>query len=183
MIKTWWPLALAGTLNALYAIANLLALNSHMHQEMVVALGTLALAAGLCTVAAGLWNGRLWLLMLNGLALSAIGSLFLVWATFSPEKPHSFLSIGLLLAVMALSAAILEWNAARRSNSDRWLLSSAGAAEVVFALAFLVMALRWIRLEPETFTVCLSSFFAFSAVSMLWAALRFRNNPIGGQFN
>ena len=84
LIKKWWLLALCGVLEATYAVMNLLmpgpdgflTLRTFAERGTVLQLGMLALAAGVCTLAASIWNSRMsksWLLALNGLALSALG--------------------------------------------------------------------------------------------------------------
>ena len=57
-------------------------LTSHGWISMAVILSRLALAAGACTIAAGIWRcakSKSWLLVLNGLAFSAYGLIPLLW--------------------------------------------------------------------------------------------------------
>ena len=144
----------------------------------VVFLGRLALAAGACTIAAGIWRsakGKCWLLALNGLALGALGLMFN--GVFGPRI--QFRTIVLLLVVMATSIGILELATARTLRrqghvADEWLLGLAGAASVGFALVFLALGFRWIKLEPGSHAdiVWVGSYFGFSAICMLGLALR-----------
>jgi len=138
----------------------------------------IALAAGVCTVAAGIWasrNARSWLLVLNGLALSAYGVIPLIFWT----RPLSFRLFALLLAVMATSIGVFELATARtlrRHVADKWFPGLAGAASVGFALAFIALGFRWIKLEPGPLSHSLflwfGSYFGFSAICMLGLALR-----------
>src|ERR1700730_14133410 len=101
-------------------------------------LGKLALAAGACTIAAGIWRsttGKCWLLVLNGLALSALGLIFYKLTHYR----ISFRTITLLVVVMAMSIGILEFVTARTLRrqshvADGWFLGLAGVASVGFSL-------------------------------------------------
>lgn len=84
LIKSWWLLALCAVLDAIISIIYLMRRDTdgtvtfHPWHATAVFLGKLTLAAGLCTIAAGLWNsrkGKSWLPVLNGLAGSAWGDL------------------------------------------------------------------------------------------------------------
>jgi hypothetical protein len=129
-------------------------------------------------IAAGLWRstrGKSWFLVLNGLALSALGLILNGIFGFR----ISFRTIALLLVVMAMSIGIFELVIARalrrqRHIADEWFLGLAGAASVVFALAFLAFGFRWIELEPRPHADFLwfGSYFGFSAICMLGLALR-----------
>ena len=70
LIKTWWLLALCGVFDAMYAVVNFFHAESGIHHRgTVVRMGMLALAAGACTIAAGIWslrNSKSWFLVLNG---------------------------------------------------------------------------------------------------------------------
>jgi uncharacterized membrane protein HdeD (DUF308 family) len=185
LIKNWWLLALCGAVDAIYAAVNLLmqdqdgslAWRKYAVKGTVVLLGKLALAAGVCTIAAGMWRsaqGKSWLLALNGLALSALGLIFTFWT-----GPLAFRTIALLLVVMAMSVGLFEFviaRALRRQShiADEWFLSLAGAASVGFALAFFAFAFRWIKLEPRPHADFLwfGSYFGFSAICMLGLSLR-----------
>jgi uncharacterized membrane protein HdeD (DUF308 family) len=145
-------------------------------RSTLVQMGVLALAAGACTIAAGIWSsgkGKSWLLVLNGLACSALGLIFTFWT-----GPLAFRTVALLIVVMALSIGIYELAAARelrRHLADEWLLGAAGVASVGFALAFFAFVFRWIKLEPGSPAQTLhwlGSYFGFSAVCMLGLALR-----------
>ena len=189
MIKTltqnWWLMALCGVLQAIYAVATLLmqnpdgslALRKYALQSTVVFLGTVAIASGIFTVAAGMWKssqGKSWLLLVNGVALSTLG--FMLTGSFGPQV--SFRSITLLLAVMAISISIFELGIAqtlRQSHLvNEWILYLAGAVSVVFAMAFLTMSLRWIILKPSPASdfIWIGSYFGFSSISMLGISWR-----------
>lgn len=186
LIKNWWLLALCAVLDATYSAVNLfmqdpdgsLTLRTHALESTVVLLGRLALAAGVCTIAAALWRstqGKSWFLVLNGLALITLG-LTLNGIFGSSIK---FLTIALLLVVMAMSLGIFDMAIARtlrgqRHAADQWFLSFAGAVSVGFALAFLAFGLGWIALEPHPHADFLwfGSYFGFTAICMLGLALR-----------
>ncbi len=79
LIKNWWLLALCGVLDAIISIIYLVMydagpdgpLTFHGWSGTVASLSTLALVAGACTIAAGIWrsaSGKSWLLVMNGLA-------------------------------------------------------------------------------------------------------------------
>lgn len=182
--KAWWLLALCGVFEAVIAILYFALqktngpLTFHVWNVTVMYLGRLILAAGFCLIAAGLWRsakGKSWFLVLNGLALSALGVIYV----FFVGHRISFRTIALLIVVMALSAAIPEVATARafrrqHNTGEGWLLALAGLASVAFALAFVALGFGWIKIEPGSHTdlLCLSLYFAFSAVCMLAFALR-----------
>jgi uncharacterized membrane protein HdeD (DUF308 family) len=185
-IRSWWLLALSGVLYAMFSFLMLFwlspdgspALRSFVTPRgMVPLLGTLALAAGICTIAAAIWSstrGISWFLMLNGLVCCALGLLINLGAT----RPVAFRTIALFIFGMAVSIGLHELAMARTLRGrlvDEWLLAAAGVLSVGFAGVFLGFALRWIRLEPspsgETF-YWLGAYFAFSALCMLGLALR-----------
>jgi len=186
LIKNWWLLALCGVLDALLALMNLsmqgpdgsLTLRIFLPWSTAMLMCRLALAAGACTIAAGIWSsrkGRSWLLVLNGLAFSAYGLLPILWT-----GPLSFRLFACLLVVMAMSMGILELVTARTLQrqhhvADGRFLALAGAASVGFALAFFALGFRWIKLEPGPYWrgfLWLASYFGFSAICMLGLALR-----------
>jgi len=107
----------------------------------LVHMGELALAAGVCTVAAGIWNsrkGRAWLLVLNGLALSALGCLFTFWA----NRQSPFVRLRSLIVVMAISIGIYELavvRTSRRHVTAKWLLGRPGWSRLVC----FGVSLRW----------------------------------------
>ena len=185
LIQNWWLMALCGVLQAVYSVVILfmqnpygsLVLRQYALPSTVVFLGTVAIASGIFAVAAGMWKssqGKSWLLLVNGVALSTLG--FMLTGSFGPQV--SFRSITLLLAVMAISISIFELRIARtlRQNHlvNEWFLDLAGAASVVFAMAFLAMSLRWIILKPSPASdfIWIGSYFGFSAICMLGIAWR-----------
>jgi uncharacterized membrane protein HdeD (DUF308 family) len=185
-IRSWWLLALSGVLYSVFSFLMLFWLSPDgsptlrsfvTPRGMVPLLATLALAAGVCTIAAAIWSstkGISWFLMLNGLACSALGLLLNLGAT----RPVAFRTVALLIALMAASIAVHELAMARALRGlpvREWLLAGAGVVSVGFAGVFFGFALGWIRLEPspsgETF-YWLGSYFAFSALCMLELTLR-----------
>jgi len=184
LIRNWWPLALGSVLYAFYSLMNFfmqrpdgsLAVRTSIHYSpTVIHMGELAAAAGACTITAAIWNsvkGKSWLLVLNGLACSALGLILTFW-----RGRLAFSTVALLIVVMALSIGVYELLSARtfRRLADKWFLSAAGVGSVGFALVFLAFALRWIRLDPTSPTeslLWLGAYFGFSAICMLGLALR-----------
>ena len=177
LIKSWWLVAVCGVLDAIISLTYLIMQNTGFHaRNAVVQMGVLTLAAGGCTIAAGIWssrNGKSWLLVLNGFACSTLGLIFTFWT-----GRLAFRTVALLIVVMALSAGIYELATARtlrRHLADEWLLGVAGVASVGFALAFFGFVLRWIKLEPGSPAQTLQwlgSYFGFSAICMLGLGVR-----------
>ncbi len=187
LIKNWLLLALCGVLDAVISVIYLIMpdadgpLTFNAWSGMVVFLGKVALAAGACTIAAGIWRsakGKCWLLVLNGLALGALG---LICYKLTHYR-ISFRTIALLIILMAMSVGIIELLTARtlrrqRHVADGWFLGLAGMASVGFALAFFALGFRWIKLGPGSHLdlLWLGSYFGFSAICMLGLALRLRS--------
>ena len=183
--KTWWLLALCGTFDAMHASINLLMMNLPLTHRVIGSnliavqdMGLLALAAGACSIAAGLWSGGRdysWLLSLHGLAMGAFGTII-----FSPlpKGTLSFRPVSLLFTVMAASIgafALETLKAQRRGSRGRWFLIAAGVASMVFAFSFVAEGLLKFpvrRPEPAIFFSWMSSHFVFGAVFMLWLAFR-----------
>ena len=187
LTKNWWLLALCGVLDAIVSVIYFLMqdadgpLTFHAWSRTVVFLGELSLAAGACTIAAGVWRsttGKCWLLVLNGLALGTLGLIYYAFVRFS----ISFRTIALLIILMAISVGILELITARtlrrqRHVADGWFLGLAGVVSVGFALPFFALGFRWITLGPGSHLdlLWLGSYFGFSAICMLGLALRLRS--------
>jgi uncharacterized membrane protein HdeD (DUF308 family) len=190
LIKNWWLLALCGVLEAIISVIYLIMQDTdgplifHTWNGTVVFLGMLALAAGACTIAAGIWRstkGKCWLLVLNGLALSALGLIFYKLTHYR----ISFRTVALLIILMAMSIGILEFVTARilrrqRHVADGWFLGLAGVASVGFALTFFALGFRWIKIEPGSHLdlLWLGSYFGFSAICMLGLALRLHSQGL-----
>lgn len=189
LVKNGWLLVLCGVIDAIYCGMNFLMqrpdgsltprtfVNS---SSTLVNMGLLALAAGGCTLAAGIWRsgrGKSWTLVLNGLACSALGLLL----TFRAGGRISFRTIALLVVVMALSIAIYELAAVRRLRrhlAAEWLLGVAGVVSIGFASVFFAFAFHWIKLDPGSPAQTLhwlGSYFGFAAICMVGLALR----PVG----
>jgi uncharacterized membrane protein HdeD (DUF308 family) len=189
LVKSWWLLALCGVLDALFGILIFLMgsldgspnLRAFIHtKDASSQLGLLALAAGVCTIAASVWGsrkGNSWLLLLNGVACSSLGLLVTLGAT-GATRPIAFRTIALVIVIMAMSIGLYELTTARTLRGHliyEWLLGAAGVVSVGFAVAFLAFVLRWIRLDPspsaQTFN-WLGSYFGFTAICMVGLALR-----------
>jgi hypothetical protein len=184
--RNWWLLALCGVFEAGYAVVILLMRDQNgsptwrtfLTKGTILLLGELAVVAGVCTMAAGLWsaNGKSWLVALNGFALGALGALELIVAFWTLRM--SFRPFVLLFIVMALSVgslALANARTLRGAVADKWLLRLAGAIAFGFALAFLVLALGWVNLRqhpPEFLNIWMGCYFAFSAICMLGLAVR-----------
>ncbi len=76
LVKNWWLLALCGVLDAAYAVTNLLTLGPDgspafrrfLAPATLRYMSAFSLAAGVCTIAAGVWisgRGKSWPLALN----------------------------------------------------------------------------------------------------------------------
>ena len=126
-------------------------------------------------------------MVLNGLGCSAVGlNSYAAGIGFS----IGFQTFALFFVLMALSIGIYELVTARmllRHAADQWVLSAAGVVSLGFACAFLAFAYGWIQLEPRPLADFLwfGSYFGFSAICMLWLALRlhgpgpFQYDPLG----
>ncbi len=184
LTRNWWLLVLCGVLDAIASAIYLIMQNQggpltfHAWRGPILLLGMLILAAGACTIAAGVWRsakGKCWLLVPNGLALIALALIY----EFLVRYRVSFLTVALLIILMAVSAGLLEVATAvyllrRRHVADGWLLALAGVVSVGFAMGFLALGLRWIVVEPglRTDLLWLGSYFGFSAICMLGLGLR-----------
>jgi hypothetical protein len=182
--KTWWLLALCGIIDAMHAVINLLVLNPNGSLNLrrlappneVQDMGILAVAAGVCAIAAGVWSsGRdnSWLLSLHGLALGVVG---LIAVSPLVKGPLSFRPVSMLFVVMSASIGAFTLRTVQRLPSgapERWYLSAAGAASIGFAFSFIAVGFNWVRLRPpHSFWIWMSSYFGFCAIFMLWLARR-----------
>ena len=181
LAKNWWLLALCSVLDATISVIYLIMYNADgpiafpAWRDTVVFQTSLAMAAGACTIAAGIWRsarGKSWLLVANGIAFSAYGLIPFIWRSLS------FDIFALLIVVMATAFGILALAIARELRhhiADEWFFRLAGAVSVSFALAFLALVNRWIQLERRPFHpsvfVWLCVYFGFSALCMLGLAL------------
>jgi hypothetical protein len=178
-----WLLAACGVLGAVLSVIYLLMqatngpLTFHSWRRTIVVQGVLALAAGACAIAAGLLrskNGRCWLMAMNGGALGALG---VIQVGFT-RVPISFLTIALLVIVMAVCLGVLELGIARGMRrqgrvADGWFFAFAGVVSIGFAAAFLALGLRWTGIEPGSHAdlLWLGAYFGFGAICMLAMAL------------
>ncbi|HZS54970.1 MAG TPA: hypothetical protein VFA65_11240 [Bryobacteraceae bacterium] len=182
LVKNWWLLALCGVLEGVISVIyfNHSGNGFHRLRDMIF-LGNITLAAGVCTVAAGVWrpaNDNRWLVVLNGLALGALGLIFDGIIGFR----ISFRTVAFLIILAALSIGIFELITAqvirrRRHPADGWILDLAGIVSVAFALVFFALGLGWIKVVPGSFldVLWLGSYFGFSAICMLWLAFRLQS--------
>jgi uncharacterized membrane protein HdeD (DUF308 family) len=179
LTKNWWLLALCGVLDAVISVIYFDHAEHGFHGlRDIVFLGRVALAAGACTITVGLWRsakGKSWLLVLNGVALGALG--LISNGVFGSRI--SLRTIALLMILMAVSIGTLESVTARtlwhqRHVADGWFLGSAGVASIGFALAFFALGFHWIKLGPGSSADILwfGSYFGFSAICILGLALR-----------
>ncbi len=182
--KNWWLLALCSGLYALISIQFFSVmgysgpLTVRFRGDAIAWLGRFILAAAACSAGAGLWragHGKGWLLVLNGLALAALGVIDLYFI----RTRVSFRTIALLIVVMAASTSALEVLLAqalriRRRLMDGWLLTLAGALTGGFAMLFLALAFRWIRILPgsQTDLLWIGCYFACSSLCILTLAFR-----------
>jgi uncharacterized membrane protein HdeD (DUF308 family) len=140
-------------------------------------LGQLALATGVCTLAASVWrSGRRvdWPLMGNGLALGSLGLVLLGVA----GAAVSFRTIAGLVVVMALSLGVLVLTAAsasRRNRLEMWVWGMASAGAVAYVAAFL-----WMKPVPGTHSEILwvGSYFGFQAACLLGLAWKKRTSHL-----
>jgi uncharacterized membrane protein HdeD (DUF308 family) len=182
--KNWWLLALAGVFDAMLSAMTLfierpdgsLTLRTTVrYGGTLEQMGMLALAAGVCTIAAGIRShreGRSWLLVLNGLSCGALGLIF----TFRATGPIAFRTIALLIVAMAIGVGIYELTTAqslRPHAMAKWFLGTAAAVSIAFVLVFLALAFRQSNVErnPLTDFLWLGSYYGFSAICKLGLAL------------
>lgn len=191
LTKNWWLLIVCGVLEAIISSIYLLIqdasgpLTFHAWNHTIAVLGEVTLVAGVCAIAAGVWRsstGKCWPLVVSGLALAALGTIYYGFVRFR----ISFLTIALLIIVMATSRGILGLEIARtfrqqRHVGDGWLLGLAGGISVAFALGFLLwsvsLAFAWTKMQPDSRSdlLWLGLYFGFSAICMLALGLRLHN--------
>jgi hypothetical protein len=190
LTKNWPLLALCAVLDGIISVIYFIMQGSDgpltfdSWHGTIVLLGKLAMAAGTCAIAAGILrstNGKCWLLVLNGLGLGALG---LIQYGFTGFR-ISCLTVALLIILMAMSMGILQFVIARtlrrqRHVADAWFLTLAGVASVGFALAFVALGFRWIKIDPGSHAdlLWLGSYFGFSAICMLGLALRLHSQGV-----
>jgi len=184
LVRNWWLLALCGSLqlviSTIYAVMERTGgpVLSHSWIGTVELVGKLAIAAGLCTIAAALWrsrNGRSWGLALNGVALAALGFIQYRLTRFQ----ISIATVAALIVVMAVSMGLVELKIARdfrrrRNVGDGWFFGLAGIVSVSLVLPWVALGLRWVTLQPGSHLDLrwLASYFGVAAVSMMVLAAR-----------
>ena len=179
LTRNWWLLALAGGLEAVYAVLMVAALDQEgsltwrtgIARTTILSLGKLVIAAGICTMAAGLWRaakGRAWWLVLNGFALCSLGAFDWIVAHWSLRM--SFRPFTALFVVMAVSMGMFVF-----AESRLLVFRFAGAISMGFAVLFLALTAGAINLRqhpPEFLNICMSAYFAFGAICLLTFAWR-----------
>jgi hypothetical protein len=171
--KKRWPLLFCGIFEVIYCGMTFFMLRPDgtltlrtfvSRRSTIVDMGLLALGAGVCLIAAAIWNFKKIssrLLALNGIALSVLGFVFVFWT-----GPISFRTIALLIATLAISAGAYEL-AIARTVRRLWIV--AGIVSFSFAVAFVSFAFSWIELihgSPMATFIWIGSYFAFSAICM-----------------
>jgi len=76
-----------------------------------------------------------------------------------------FLTVAILVMVMAVSSGVLEMGLARGRRVK--VIGLAGVASFGFALVFLALGARWIKVGPGAHVDVLGLYFGFSAVCMV----------------
>jgi hypothetical protein len=172
----WWLLVFCVVLDAALAAMNLLMLNMDGSMgfgptELIWDMGALALATGLCAIAAGLWlsgRDRSWLLMVHGAALAGFGSIGI-----SPlvRGPLSFRPISLLFVTAAMSLGVFALTSQWQSEIQRWFLRVSGVLSLVYGISFVAVGFGVVRLEPpRAYWIWMSCYFALCAALMIGLA-------------
>jgi hypothetical protein len=185
LTKNWWLLALCSVLNATVAVIFFIMLGTDGPLKVralggtIALLGAVAMAAGACAIAAGVWRsakGTCWPLVLNGLAVGALG---VIYCFVVSRYPTSLRTVALLIVVMAVSLGVIAFIAARtlrrRSHvTDGWILGFAAVVSAVFTLVFFGLGFHWIKLGPGSRLelLWLGAYFGFTAICMMGLALR-----------
>lgn len=179
LIRNWWLLAVRGVLALVFAalaislqpLSRSFVLRPIIHAGIVVLFGLLAIAAGICTIAAstrGADQDRFHLMFWDGIAICAASLIILL---------VPWLDLWLLVrlvAAWALIAGIVEFLAAlrlRRHLSDEWSLALAGTASFFLGAYFL-----YSRPQTEsTLLRWLALYALFAGVTVLVLAFRLRS--------
>jgi uncharacterized membrane protein HdeD (DUF308 family) len=176
LIHNWWLLALRGVFAALLALfafsmhttAGTWLLSAMASAGLVVVFGILAIAAGLCTMAAavrGAAQDRSHLLLADGIAICIGGGVILL----APRLDLAWLVA--TVAVLAMAVGVLEIMMARRLRRhipDERILALSGAVSF-FLGAYFALA-RPMQTGPML--QWLGVYAAFSAVAILALAFR-----------
>lgn len=192
LTKNWLLLACVAFFYAIISVIYLIMqdtngpLTFHSWNGAVAFLGKLTLVAGGCAIAAAVWRsarGKCWLLVLNGLALGALGVIEFGFTRYR----ISFLTVAFLIMLMAMSIGILELVIARTLRRqhhvvDGWFLAFAAVASFGFAVAFFILGFGWIKIQPGSHPdlLWLRYYFAFNAICMLALALRLHSVGTSG---
>lgn len=179
LIKNWWLLALRAAFALLFAVlafslrstADSFLIGEFAMANLVVIFGLLAFVAGLCTMAAAVWDSepdKWWLLFLDGLGICAAGVLAIMAKSMTlTALIHIIVGWAIVMGFLEVAIALKV----RRHIPDEWLLLLAGLASIGFGLGFI---LAWSGEMRAAFT-WLGAYAAFSASCMAGLALRLRS--------
>jgi uncharacterized membrane protein HdeD (DUF308 family) len=179
LIQNWWLLGLRGFLALVFAalafsmrgLLNAYFINAIAFVTLVVIFGLLALAAGVCTMAAGARGAggqdKSWWLIGDGVVLSIAGLLAVMASKLSLS------TVGHVVAVSALVIGICELFLAgriRRHVPDEWFLVLSGAGSLCFGSYLVFM---WTH-EASVIGKWVGIYAFFSGMVTLGLALRLR---------
>jgi hypothetical protein len=182
LAKVWWLLAICGISDAVLAVMNLLmtdpeglpGLRLFALPNQVWNMSIVALLAGACAIAAGLFSsrkGKTWLLSLHGFALGVYG---LIGLSPLVKGPLSFRLVSLLFVLMAVSLGVFSLEAAKWQQSNRrgrWFFFVSGGLTLCFALSYTAVSMNLIRfVPPPLFWTWMSlNFGLFAAITIYFA--------------
>ncbi len=178
LINNWWLLALRGILALLFAalawsthtVLGTWLLSAIALAGIVVAFGLLAIAAGVCTIAAAVrgGGGEKWpLLLWDGMIVCVIGAGVLL------APALNLIWLVRMLAACAVGIGIVELllaRALRRHIPDEWFLALSGTVSFGFGC---YLFLFWTR-EVGTMLRWLAAYAGFSGLAILSLAFRLR---------
>jgi uncharacterized membrane protein HdeD (DUF308 family) len=167
--KSWWMLALRGTLALL--LGALMLGRPHWPFNVLVALfGVYALLDGAWAIVSALWVTRMrfaaWPVLFEGMASAAVGMFALTWPLIPRELVLAIATWGLLTGVMEIIAAFRV--PPRRAG--RWLLATGGVSSLF--LSGLILTLP--HALTSSFVRIMGAYALIFGVSLWAAALAFR---------
>jgi uncharacterized membrane protein HdeD (DUF308 family) len=170
LAKSWWMLALRGTLAVL--LGTLMLDRPTLSLNLLVALfGVYALLDGAWAIASALWVTRTWLsawpILFEGLASAAIGTFALTWPLIPRELVLAIATWGLLTGAMEVIAAFRV----PPRGASRWLLATGGVSSLF--LSGLVLALP--HAMTPSLVVTMGIYALVFGISLWAAALSFRD--------
>jgi uncharacterized membrane protein HdeD (DUF308 family) len=178
LINNWWLLALRGVFAMAFAIlafslrrlAESFLTRPIVHAGVVVIFGLLALAAGICTIAAAVRRAdkdKSHLLLWDGVAVCIAGLVIVL----APKLELTWLVD--IVAIWAVVIGVLELLIARRLRRHipaEWSLAFAGMGSLCLGVYFLLQRSN----EGASLLLWLAVYAAFSAVTILVQAYRLR---------